>query len=85
MDSIRAMNPPFVPRLSGATRPRRSLQTMLAAAVRGDSLCQLALLAVKLGRRLTWDPAAEQFPNDAAANALLQPRPFRGEWRLPPA
>ena len=54
-------------------------------AVRGDTLCQLALIAVKLGRRLTWDPAAERFPADAAANALLQPRPFRGAWQLPAA
>jgi len=54
-------------------------------AVRSDTLCQLALIAVKQGRKLLWDPAAEQFPDDEAANALLQPRPFRGPWKLPPA
>lgn len=57
----------------------------IETAVRGDTLCQLAGIAVRLGRRLKWDPEAERFPEDAAANALLQPRPFRGEWQLPPA
>jgi predicted dehydrogenase len=53
------------------------------AAVRGDTLCQLALLAVKQGRKLRWDPQAERFVDDEAASQLLLPRPFRGSWRLP--
>lgn len=55
----------------------------IEAAVRSDTLCQLALIAVKQGRKLAWDPRAEQFPNDDAANALLQQRAFRGAWQLP--
>jgi predicted dehydrogenase len=55
----------------------------IGPAVRGDTLCQLALIAVKLGRKLKWDPSAERFLNDDAANAALQPRSFRGDWRLP--
>lgn len=55
----------------------------IEAAVRGDTLCQLALIAVKQGRKLRWDPKAEWFIDDAAANAMLQPRSFRGAWRLP--
>ncbi len=55
----------------------------ITAAVRGDTLCQLALIAVKQGRPLQWDPQAEQCIGDEAANALLQPRTFRGDWRLP--
>jgi hypothetical protein len=57
----------------------------IEAAVRGDTLCQLALIAVKQGRKLKWDPQQEQFPGDDAANAMLQPRPFRGDWKLPEA
>ncbi len=52
-------------------------------AVRADTLCQLALIAVKQGRKLAWDPAAERFANDPGADALLQPRTFRGDWKLP--
>lgn len=54
----------------------------IETAVRSDTLCQLALIAVKQGRKLNWDPKAESFINDEAANAMLQPRPFRGDWKL---
>ncbi len=57
----------------------------IETAVRSDTLCQLALIAVKQGRKLQWDPQAERFLNDHAPNASLQPRPFRGEWKLPEA
>ena len=57
----------------------------IETAVRSDTLCQLAHLAVKQGRKLQWDPVAEHFIDDAAANAMLEPRAFRGEWKLPPA
>jgi hypothetical protein len=52
-------------------------------ALRSDTLCQLALIAVKSGRKLRWDPQAERFTDDDAANAMLEPRTFRGEWKLP--
>jgi predicted dehydrogenase len=55
----------------------------IEAAVRGDTLCQLALIAVKQGRKLQWDPRAERFIGDEASNAMLQPRTFRGDWKLP--
>ena len=55
----------------------------IETAVRSDTLCQLALIAVRQGRQLRWDPKAEQFLGDDAANAMLHPRPFRGEWKLP--
>ncbi len=53
------------------------------AAVRGDTLCQLALIAVKRGGKLQWDPVKERFVKDSAANKMLQPRKFRGDWELP--
>ncbi len=55
----------------------------IGPAVRGDTLCQMALIAVKQGRKLRWDPVGETFVGDDGANAMLQPRPFRGDWRLP--
>jgi predicted dehydrogenase len=55
----------------------------IETAVRSDALCQLALIAVKQGRKLRWDPQAEQFIGDDAANAMLQPSTFRGDWKLP--
>jgi predicted dehydrogenase len=66
-----------------AVKQRRRALCDVDAALRSDTLSQLALIAVKRGRELYWDPKAERFENDPAANALLQPRPFRGEWKLP--
>ncbi|MCX5676602.1 MAG: Gfo/Idh/MocA family oxidoreductase [Planctomycetota bacterium] len=71
----------FVDAIKGGSRAICDIE----AAVRSDTLCQLALIAVKHGRRLQWDPKAERFANGDAANAMLQPRPFRGEWKLPEA
>ncbi|UCD52095.1 MAG: Gfo/Idh/MocA family oxidoreductase [Phycisphaerales bacterium] len=68
----------FVDAIKRGTRAICDIDT----AVRSDTLCQLALIAVKQGRKLTWDPKAERFANDDAANAMLQPRPFRGNWTL---
>jgi len=55
----------------------------IETAVRSDTLCQIALIAVKQGRKLRWDPQTERFIDDASANAMLRPRPFRGPWMLP--
>ena len=35
------------------------------------SACHLANIAMRLRRKLTWDPAAEQFPSDEQANGML--------------
>jgi predicted dehydrogenase len=66
-----------------AIRAQRRAICDVETALRSDTLCQLGLIAVKRGRALQWDPKAERFTNDDGANALLQPRPFRGEWKLP--
>ena len=47
---------------------------------RSNSICLLTHLAMKLGRRLKWDPAAETFPNDTEAAARLD-YPHRPPWR----
>jgi len=69
----------FVDAIKSGTRALCDIET----SVRSDALCQLAAIGVKLGRKLQWDPAAERFINDDAANELLNHRPFRGEWKLP--
>jgi predicted dehydrogenase len=69
----------FIDAIKGGTRAICDIET----AVRSDTLCQLALIAVKQGRKLRWDPEHERFLDDSAADVMLQPRPFRGAWRLP--
>ncbi|MEO8350502.1 MAG: Gfo/Idh/MocA family oxidoreductase, partial [Chthoniobacteraceae bacterium] len=46
---------------------------------RSVSVCHLGVLAIRLGRKLQWDPKAEQFRDDAEANncvARTQREPF---------
>jgi predicted dehydrogenase len=49
---------------------------------RSVTVCHLANITRRLGRRLQWDPAAERFINDTEANALLS-RPRRKGYELP--
>jgi predicted dehydrogenase len=48
---------------------------------RVSTVCHLANIAIKLGRKLKWDPVAESFVGDAAANAMRS-RPMRSPWTL---
>jgi hypothetical protein len=53
----------------------------IETAVRSDTICHLDDIAIRLGRKLHWDPKAEQFTGDDEANRLLT-RPLRSPWRL---
>ncbi len=46
---------------------------------RSASLCHLGVIAMRLGRRLTWDPKREVFVGDKAANRWLE-REQRKPW-----
>ena len=48
---------------------------------RSATICQIGEIAMRLGRRLRWDPAAECFPDDAEAENMTQ-RPYREPWTL---
>ena len=54
-----------------AVRSRSTPIAPAAVAHRSGSACIISWIAMKLGRPLTWDPKAERFVDDAAANALL--------------
>jgi hypothetical protein len=43
---------------------------------RSASLCHLGVIAIRLGRKLNWDPAKEQFIGDAEASTYIS-RPMR--------
>jgi predicted dehydrogenase len=51
---------------------------------RVSTVCHLANIAIKVGRKLKWDPQQEQFVGDQAATAMLS-RPLRAPWKMPPA
>jgi len=50
-------------------------------AVQGDILCHISDIAIRLEEKLRWDPKAERFVNNDAANRRLS-RPMRSPWTL---
>ena len=65
-----------------AVRNRLPAIANIEDAFQSDMLCHLSDLAVRTGRRLTWDPQEECFVNDQAANGLLACREMRKPWKL---
>ncbi len=49
---------------------------------RASTVCNLGNIAMRLGRRLDWDPRAERFVNDDQANRYLSREKMRGDWSL---
>lgn len=50
---------------------------------RVSTVCHLADLSLRLGRKVKWDPKNERFYNDSAADAMMS-RPMRSPWKLSP-
>jgi len=48
---------------------------------RSNSICIMTHIAMKLGRKLAWDPAAERFVGDDEANRRLD-YPHRAPWQV---
>jgi len=48
---------------------------------RSCSACLLGDIAMRLGRKLRWNPATERFVNDTEADRMLA-KPMRAPWRL---
>jgi predicted dehydrogenase len=67
--------------LLDSVRSRRPTVSPIEIAVRSDTVCHLADISMRLGRRLRWDPEKEVFPGDDEANRLLR-RPMRAPWSL---
>jgi predicted dehydrogenase len=62
-------------------RTRQQTVAPVDVAVRSDTLCQLSDIAVRLGRKLKWNPGKEEFINDEQATRMLT-RSMRSPWRL---
>jgi predicted dehydrogenase len=64
-----------------AVRTRGRTVAPVEVAVRSDAICQLSDIAMRLGRKLKWNPDKEEFVGDAEANRMLS-RPMRAPWSL---
>ncbi len=57
-----------------SVKTRRPTICPIDVAVRSDTICHLGDIAMRLGRRLRWDPVKEEFVGDAQANAMTTRR-----------
>ncbi|MCK4291701.1 MAG: Gfo/Idh/MocA family oxidoreductase [Planctomycetes bacterium] len=62
-------------------KSRKQTVAPVEIAHRSCSVCLLGDIAMRLGRKLRWDPDREQFINDPGANKLLS-KPMRSPWHL---
>lgn len=62
-------------------KSRQTPVSSIDAAVRTDTVCHICDIAMRLGRKLRWNPAAERFVDDAEANRMLS-RAWRSPWHL---
>jgi predicted dehydrogenase len=64
-----------------AVKTRNEAMCPIETAVRSDTVCHQADIAIQLGRKLHWDPENETFINDPDANRLLE-RHMRSPWHI---
>jgi predicted dehydrogenase len=64
-----------------SVRSRADTACPIDESVRSETLCQISDIAIRIGRKLTWDPKAERFVDDDEANRMLS-RTMRSPWRL---
>jgi len=67
----------FIDCIKTRAKPAADIET----AHRSASVCHIGGIAVRLGRKLQWDPVNEKFVNDSEANKMLA-RPMRSPWNV---
>lgn len=73
---------PHIANFFECMRSRKLPAAHVEAAHRSNTICHLINICRELNRKLTWNPATEQFVNDAEANRRLS-RPRRKGYELP--
>jgi len=64
-----------------AIKTRSQPRAHAGTAANTHITCHAAYIAWQLGRKLTWDPAKQEFPGDAEANRMRS-REMREPWRI---
>ncbi len=62
-------------------RTRATTVAPIGAGLRSQTICCLSDIAIRLGRRIRWDPATERIIGDPEAERLLS-RTMRAPWRV---
>ena len=64
-----------------AVKSRGPTVSPLPDAVRSDIISHISDIAIRLKRKVTWDPKKEEIVGDAEATKRLQ-RPMREPWKI---
>ena len=64
-----------------SVKTRRQPVSNIDDAVRSDTISHVSDIAIRLGRKVVWDPAKEEFPNDPDATRRFG-RAYREPWGL---
>ncbi len=80
-DASRYHIPDHVRNFIDCIRSRQSPVASVEIGHRTASLCHAANIAMRLRRKVRWDPLQEKFPNDEEANRMLD-QPMRTPWKL---
>lgn len=65
-----------------SVRSRKETVCPIDESVRSDSLCHLSEIAIRLNRKVRWDPAKERFLEDDEANLRVRPHKMREPWQV---
>ncbi|MHC4426304.1 MAG: Gfo/Idh/MocA family protein [Planctomycetota bacterium] len=74
-------SPGHVRNLLDCVKTRTKAIAHIDDSVQGDIICHISDIAIRLEQKLKWDPKAERFLNNDAANRRLS-RPMRSPWTL---
>jgi hypothetical protein len=77
-------DPPKLISFAEAIRTRQQPGGNAEVSHRATTLLHLANIAIRMGRKIRWDPEAEQIVDDEQANRLVN-IPMRSPWHLWPA
>ncbi len=75
------MSPDHVRNFIDCVKSRQDPIEPVEAGHRTASLCHLGNIAMKLHRKIRWDPEQEQIIDDDEAGKMLS-RPMRSPWTL---
>ena len=75
-------SPDHVRNFLDSIKSRKQTVCPIDEAVLSDSLCHISEIAMRLNRKVTWDPKTERFPDDEEANLRLRARKMRPPWHL---
>ncbi|MDD4871372.1 MAG: Gfo/Idh/MocA family oxidoreductase [Kiritimatiellae bacterium] len=62
-------------------KSRKETMCPVEMAIRCDTICHIANIAVRTGRAIQWDPEKEKIIGDSKAAKMLA-RPFRKKWKV---